>query len=60
MIEGITESGAKGKTGGMLSGAKEALTGGSDDDDDDDDRGSRRRRPRRSLPRRAAANRSRD
>jgi gas vesicle structural protein len=44
MIEGITESGAKGKTGGMLSGAKEALTGGSDDDDDDDD-GSSRRRP---------------
>ena len=26
MIEGITESGAKGKTCGMLSGAKEALT----------------------------------
>ncbi len=36
MIEGITESGAKGKTSGMLSGAKEALTGGSDDDDDDE------------------------
>ena len=43
MIEGITESGAKGKTSGMLSGAKDALTGGSDDDDDDD--GSSRRRP---------------
>ena len=42
MIEGITESGAKGKTSGMLSGAKDALTGGSDDDDDD---GSSRRRP---------------
>jgi len=35
MIEGITESGAKGKTSGMLSGAKDALTGGSDDDDDE-------------------------
>src|SRR5688500_2502547 len=31
MLEGVTESGAKGKTSGMLSGAKEALTGGSDD-----------------------------
>ena len=35
MIEGITESGAKGKSSGVLSGAKDALTGGSDDDDDD-------------------------
>jgi hypothetical protein len=42
MIEGITESGAKGKTSGMLSGAKDALTGGSDDDDDDS---SSKRRP---------------
>jgi len=42
MIEGITESGAKGKTSGMLSGAKDALTGGSDDDDDES---SSRRRP---------------
>jgi hypothetical protein len=45
MIEGITESGAKGKTSGMLSGAKNALTGGSDDDDDEDDESSSRRRP---------------
>jgi hypothetical protein len=43
MIEGLTEGGAKGKTSGMLSGAKEALTGGSDDDDDDES--SSRRRP---------------
>ena len=42
MLEGVTESGAKGKTSGMLSGAKEALTGGSDDDDDDDSRSKRR------------------
>ena len=59
LLEGVTESGAKGKTSGMLSAAKEAITGpttttmtttgaaGSDV-------------PRRSLPRRAAANRSRD
>jgi gas vesicle structural protein len=48
MIEGITESGAKGKTSGMLSGAKNALTGGSDDDDDDDDSSSRRRPAKKS------------
>jgi gas vesicle structural protein len=44
MLEGVTESGAKGKTSGVLNAAKEAFTG-SDDDDDDDDRGSRQRRP---------------
>jgi len=44
LLEGVTESGAKGKTSGMLSAAKEAITG-SDDEDDDDDRGSRQRRP---------------
>src|SRR5687768_16780946 len=43
MIEGLSEGGAKGKTSGMLSGAKEALTGGSDDDDDESS--SSRRRP---------------
>jgi hypothetical protein len=48
MIEGITESGAKGKTSGMLSGAKNALTGGSDDDDDDDESSSRRRPAKKS------------
>ena len=59
MIEGITESGAKGKTSGMLSGAKDALTGGSDDDDDDGRAAGGG--PRRSHPRRhVAANRSRD
>jgi gas vesicle structural protein len=44
MIEGITESGAKGKTSGMLGAAKDALTGSGDDDDDDDQK-SRQRRP---------------
>ncbi len=48
MIEGVTSGGAKGKTSGMLSGAKEALLGSSDDDEDDDqeeERSSRQRRP---------------
>jgi hypothetical protein len=54
MVEGMTQSGAKGKTSGVLDAAKQALTG-SDDDDDDDDR--RERRPARrssssSRPRR--------
>ena len=48
MIEGITESGAKCKSSGMLSGAKDALTGGSDDDDDDDESSSRRRPAKKS------------
>jgi hypothetical protein len=43
MIEGITEGGAKGKTSGMLGGAKEALLGS--DDDDDDEESSKQRRP---------------
>ncbi len=42
MIEGITEGGAKGKTSGMLSGAKDALLGS---DDDDDEESSKQRRP---------------
>ena len=42
LVEGMTESGAKGKTSGVLGAAKEALTGSSDDDDDDDDRRERR------------------
>jgi gas vesicle structural protein len=36
MVEDMTESGAGGKTKGMLEGAKEALFGGGDDDDEDD------------------------
>jgi hypothetical protein len=49
MIEGVTSGGAKGKTSGMLSGAKEALLGSSDDEDEDEgqeeERSSRQRRP---------------
>jgi hypothetical protein len=45
MVEGMTESGAKGKTSGVLGAAKDALTGGSsdDEDEDEDDRRERRR-----------------
>ncbi|KAE8763908.1 gas vesicle protein GvpJ [Georgenia thermotolerans] len=35
LVEGMTQAGARGKTGGMLSGAKEALLGNKDDDDDE-------------------------
>jgi hypothetical protein len=41
LVEGMTESGAKGKTSGVLGAAKDALTGSSDDDEDR----SERRRP---------------
>jgi gas vesicle structural protein len=40
MVQDMSESGAGGKTKGMLEGAKEALFGGGDDDDDDDDSSS--------------------
>ncbi len=41
MVQDMTESGAGGKTKGMLEGAKEALFGGGgDDDEDEEDSGS--------------------
>ncbi|MFD6133943.1 gas vesicle protein GvpJ [Isoptericola sp. NPDC056618] len=43
LIDDISESGSKGKTKGMVSGAKEALTGGKDDEDDEKPQRSRRR-----------------
>jgi hypothetical protein len=36
LIEGMSESGARGKTSGAVSGIKDAITGGKDKDDDDD------------------------
>lgn len=50
MVEGMTESGAKGKTSGVLGAAKDALTGGSsdDEDEDEDDRRERRRPAKKS------------
>ena len=47
LMSGLTEGGAKSKTKGALSGAKEAVFG--DDDDDDDDK--QRTRARRSRSR---------
>jgi len=35
LVEGMTQAGSRGKTGGMLSGAKEALIGNRDKDDDE-------------------------
>ena len=35
MVQDMTESGAQGKSKGLLEGAKEALFGGGDDDDED-------------------------
>ncbi|HSE71797.1 MAG TPA: gas vesicle protein GvpJ [Nocardioidaceae bacterium] len=43
LVEGMTESGARGKTSGVLGAAKDALTGSSDDDEDEE----RERRPAR-------------
>ena len=45
MMEGITESGSKGKIGGALEGVKEAFT--SDDDDDGDEEKTKRTASRR-------------
>lgn len=36
LMEGLSESGARGKTKGVLSSAKEALVGSKDDDEDED------------------------
>lgn len=47
LMEGLTESGAKGKVGGALSGVKDALTPDSSDDKDDDDGEEQPSRPRR-------------
>jgi gas vesicle structural protein len=48
LMESMTEGGAKGKTRGALSGAKDKVSEliGSDDDDDEDEDSRPRRRPR--------------
>jgi hypothetical protein len=53
LVEGMTQAGARGKTGGMLSGAKEALLGNKGKDDDDDRRGREERREEKSERRSA-------
>jgi hypothetical protein len=59
MIEGVTEGGAKGKTSGILSGAKDALLGSSDDDEDEDDREQRSSRQRRPAKKASSSSRAR-
>jgi gas vesicle structural protein len=54
LLQGMTESGAKGKTAGAIEGAKEKLGFGGDDDDDDDSGKSRSRRRSASRTRRSS------
>ena len=51
LIESMQEGGARGKSSGLLEGAKKAITGGGSDDDDDEDSG-RRRPVKKAAPRR--------
>ncbi|GAB3526919.1 gas vesicle structural protein GvpA [Arthrobacter monumenti] len=47
LMESMSSGGAKSKTSGAISGAKDALTGNKRDDDDDDN--ERSHRPRRKV-----------
>ena len=47
LLDDLSESGSRGKTKGVVSGAKEALTGGKDDEDDEKEE----RKPQRSRRR---------
>ncbi len=47
VIEDMQQSGARGKTAGVLQGAKKAISSLKDDDDDDERRPSRQAPPRR-------------
>ncbi|MFF0344717.1 gas vesicle protein GvpJ [Kribbella sp. NPDC004875] len=62
VIDEMTESGAHGKSRGLLSGAKEALLGSDEDDQDGEDDEAREyeeSRPRRRPAKKAAARRRR-
>ena len=59
MIGQMQESGGRGKTKGILSGAKEAILGSDDDEAEDEEREERVERPRRRPPSKAAARRRR-
>ena len=48
LIEGVTQSGAKGKTSGALEGVKEKLSEVFSDDDEDEDEEDKEPAPRRS------------
>lgn len=56
MVEGMTEKGAKGKTGGAIEGIKESLKGDDKDKDDEDEGESR---PRRRQQQRRSSSSSR-
>ena len=62
MVSDMSESGAGGKTKGMLEGAREALFGGGDEDEgEEQEQGSRSRRSSggsESRPRRSSSGRS--
>jgi hypothetical protein len=61
MVHDLQEGGASGKTSGVVSGVKKALSGGRSDDDeddeDDDDRRERRPRKKSASSRRRAESR---
>ncbi|MCK9792422.1 gas vesicle structural protein GvpA [Isoptericola sp. 4D.3] len=50
LVDDMSKSGSHGKTKGMLSGAKEALTGNKDDEDDQDE-DEKKSQPRRRTAR---------
>ncbi|WP_432945621.1 gas vesicle protein GvpJ [Kribbella sp. CA-253562] len=55
LIEGMTEGGARGKSRGVLSGAKEALLGSGNDDEDQEEERPRRRPAKKAPARRRRA-----
>lgn len=50
VIESMQESGARGKSSGLLEGAKKAITGGGNENNDDDEDEGASRRPARKAP----------
>src|SRR5699024_260034 len=48
LMEGVTESGSKGKVGGAVEGVKDALTSNDDDDDDEQPKKTASRRQKQS------------
>jgi hypothetical protein len=60
LIEGMQDSGAHGRTKGILEGAKEALLGSGDDDEGSEEEEEEERRPRRRPARAGAPRRRRE
>lgn len=61
LIEGMTESGAKGKTSGAIEGVKDKVSGilSSDDEDEDEEEEEEKERPRQSSRRSSSSSSSR-